>query len=137
MTTTEDIQVMVPVKITGQLVSDTLISAFEGGSNYWIDKFRLYSRGENRPVVGLTSCGDNIVLALSSIIIVVSGDGGEAERGAFHTLRMPGSSDLENGLKVMADKHPRHFANMMIEDGDAETADVFLQCCLFGEVRYG
>ena len=129
MTTTEDIQVMVPVTITGQMVSDMLISAFEGGSNYWIDNIRLYDR-EGKRVVGFSSCG-NLVLTLSSATVT------ERESGDHHPLMMPPAIIVEKGLKVMADKYRRHFANFISEDGDAETADVFLQCCLFGEVRYG
>jgi len=38
---------------------------------------------------------------------------------------------------VMAKKEPRHFADFLKEDYDETTGDVFLQCCLFGEVIYG
>jgi hypothetical protein len=30
-----------------------------------------------------------------------------------------------------------HFGDMIGETGDATTGDVFLQCCLLGEVVYG
>jgi len=43
----------------------------------------------------------------------------------------------KRGLQVMAEEYPRHFADFMSENEDAETADVWLQCCLFGEVVYG
>jgi len=48
--------------------------------------------------------------------------------------------DLESirkGLNVMASNYPRHFADFLNEAADAITADVFLQCCLFGELIYG
>jgi hypothetical protein len=41
------------------------------------------------------------------------------------------------GLRIMAEKEPRHFADFMTENDDADTGDVFLQCCLYGEVIYG
>jgi len=47
--------------------------------------------------------------------------------------------DLEaiaQGLEVMASKYPRHFADLVNENTDAITADVLLQCCLFGELIY-
>lgn len=44
---------------------------------------------------------------------------------------------VRRGLQVMATECPRHFANLVNEDDDAETADVFVQCCVFGEVIYG
>lgn len=40
------------------------------------------------------------------------------------------------GLAVMAQKYPRHFSDFRNENDDALTADVFLQCALFGEVKY-
>jgi hypothetical protein len=32
---------------------------------------------------------------------------------------------------------PRHFADVLNENDDAGTGDVFLQCCLFGEIIFG
>ena len=44
---------------------------------------------------------------------------------------------LGRGLDVLATKYPRHFADLINENTDAITADVLLQCCLFGELIYG
>lgn len=41
------------------------------------------------------------------------------------------------GMKLMADTQPRHFAAMLAETDDSETADVFIQLCIFKTVRYG
>lgn len=43
---------------------------------------------------------------------------------------------IERGIAVMADKHLNYFADMLTDKDDADTADVFVQCCLFGEVLY-
>jgi len=40
------------------------------------------------------------------------------------------------GLDALATKYPRHFADLINENTDAITADVLLQCCLFGELIY-
>jgi hypothetical protein len=45
-------------------------------------------------------------------------------------------SSLARGLEEMATKYPRHFADFVNENTDEITADVYLQCCLFGEVVY-
>lgn len=55
----------------------------------------------------------------------------ETER---HTLD---KASLERGIQVMADKYPKHFSNFMNENDDAETGDIFVQCCLFGKIVYG
>lgn len=44
---------------------------------------------------------------------------------------------LAKGLQVMADKYDWHFQDFMAENEDIITGDVFLQCALFGEIRYG
>jgi hypothetical protein len=44
---------------------------------------------------------------------------------------------IKRGIQTMAEKYPNHYAGFMSESGDCITADVFLQCCLFGEIVYG
>ena len=41
------------------------------------------------------------------------------------------------GLRTMAEKYPQHFSDFMEENDDACTADVWLQCAVFGEVVFG
>lgn len=41
------------------------------------------------------------------------------------------------GLSLMSRDYPNHFADFMAENEDAETADVFVQCCIFGNIVYG
>ncbi len=44
---------------------------------------------------------------------------------------------IESGTRLMAEQHPVHFADFMLENDDAVTADVWLQCVLLNEVVYG
>jgi hypothetical protein len=44
---------------------------------------------------------------------------------------------IRNGLQVMADKYPNHWHDFINDNEDATTGDVFLQCCLYGEVIFG
>ena len=43
---------------------------------------------------------------------------------------------IKKGLTVMAKKESSHFVDLIQGNTDDSTADVFLQCCLFGEVLY-
>jgi hypothetical protein len=43
---------------------------------------------------------------------------------------------IVRGLDDLATKYPRHFADLVNENTDAITANVLLQCCLFGELIY-
>jgi len=58
----------------------------------------------------------------------------EDDDGAEYRLDLEA---IRKGLRVMADKFPKHFGDVLDENDDAETGDVFLQCCLFGDVIYG
>jgi len=44
---------------------------------------------------------------------------------------------IQEGLKLMAQKCPIHFGDFLKDNHDAITADVFLQCCLLGDLVYG
>lgn len=43
---------------------------------------------------------------------------------------------LQFGLTTMAEKYPGHFEDFVNEGDDALTADVFFQCCIFGDIVY-
>jgi len=44
---------------------------------------------------------------------------------------------LIRGLKIMAEKYPRHFQDFIREKDDAITGDIYVQCCLLDEAPYG
>lgn len=44
---------------------------------------------------------------------------------------------IERGLKVMCEKYPKHWKDLIEDNHDAITADVLVQCALLGEVQYG
>jgi len=43
---------------------------------------------------------------------------------------------VKRGLAVMAEKFPHYLANILADDIDAPTADIFLQAVVFGEEKY-
>lgn len=52
---------------------------------------------------------------------------------AIHKLTLP---MMQRGLEVMAKKYPHWFSHIVQDNTDAPTADLFLQCALFGEEKY-
>ena len=44
---------------------------------------------------------------------------------------------IKKGLQVMATKYPDQFNDIVSENDDTITGDVFIQCCLLGEAVYG
>jgi hypothetical protein len=45
--------------------------------------------------------------------------------------------NIRKGLELMRDQYPRHYADLVEENDDAITGDVFLQLAVFGELIYG
>lgn len=116
------------VTFDDQRVQDLLCCALEGGSNYWYEITAFnYPNGLTKddleyPHLELPFRGGSL-----SISDIEDGEPcGELNREA-----------CERGLQVMADKYPKHYADFLGENEDAETGDVFLQCALLGEIVYG
>ena len=146
------------VRIPYQRISDLLVDAFEGGSNYWI-----HSIESRYPA---TVAGDRVLqrefiateverLGLDKdvskwphYVLPFVGDNGyvavienRSEEGVENQERRLDLNAVKRGLSAMASGYDgiplRHFSAILNENDDAETADVFLQCCLFGKIVYG
>lgn len=61
-------------------------------------------------------------------------DEGEPEETKAHTVT---KADFEAGLKIIAEKYPHHITDILAENEDAVTADVFLQCVVLKGIVYG
>lgn len=127
-----------------------LITAFEGGSNYWLAKATPMRRAEEingtmyeslDPISWesqfdteeLKGLGLHYVIPLvegNYIELVEDEEAGNAE----HVLLL---ADVKRGLEVMAKKYTWHWRSVVEDTHDSETADVFLQCCIFKEIVYG
>lgn len=126
--------------VTNRQVSDLLCCAFEGGSNYWYAELD-YDLGEGYTIADFRKGGrcqyPDTYFHWCQLVPLVEGCAvvfKDSEEGT--KLRLDHAA-IERGVRVMSAKYPKHFANWMSEDFDAETGDVFLQCCVFGEVVYG
>jgi hypothetical protein len=58
----------------------------------------------------------------------------EEKAEARHEITL---DNVKKGLELMRDQYPRHYADLMEENDDAITGDVFLQLATFGELIYG
>lgn len=132
----------IPQEISEERVSTLLCSAFEGGSNYWvgIQKYE-YPAGKTRKDFEFRHI--EVVLAGGKQFLYdAAEDNGnekyDAEKKELWTLTR---EKLIKGLNVMANLKKghgaHHWPNFLAENDDAETGDVYLQCCLFGEIVYG
>lgn len=65
------------------------------------------------------------------------GSVGIVRKGLNSVGRQLDLKSISEGLNVMATHCPRHFADFLNDAADAVTGDVFLQCCLFGQLICG
>jgi len=121
--------------ITWNRVRGLLCGALEGGSNYWyrIDDFVQPEVGDV-PWPGETERFRHLDYPVRKGGALVIHD---KERGFDGVIKPVNRETLVEGLKIMAEKYIRHFADFIEEKDDAETSDVFLQCVCFGEAIYG
>lgn len=131
-------------KVSRERVGHLLSCAFEGGSNYWYrieethkpDRFEYYSCKKN-PGEEKQEVFPHIDYPLNPgghlIVSDFYGADGDEEQMVRKTLDL---AALSLGLQRMEEMYLHHFVNFMKGDEDAETGDVFLQCCLFGEIVY-
>lgn len=122
--------VTMQVPLPRERVQDVLVTAFEQACNYWYRDLEAVV-----PERQVKLKGDD----LDSYWHVREPLTDEGVRfadvdGGVHVLNR---AKLLEGIRKLAETHPARLAEIINEDDDAETADVFLQVCVFGEVVYG
>lgn len=129
------------IPLTDDRIKCLLCSALEGGSNYWY----LIDRYEFAPGLKYADFKEDgkmqgedywhpaqlIPLAEGCAVIMLDNEAGRAKQ-----YRLDRAA-IERGIAIMAEKYPQHFADVIAENEDATTGDVFLQCCIFGNAIYG
>ena len=125
------IEVKATVRIPNQKIQDLMTTAIEGGSHYWAkfvfpnhykDKYQSYAE--------------------------IPFKDGNIEVYDIETDELLGylnRASIKVGLQLMADRKDlkgkqipaRHFKALATDNEDAETADVFMQLSVMGEIVYG
>jgi hypothetical protein len=114
-----------------QIEEDLLITALEGGSNYWYYLPDLSMTKKYREEGQATS--ERIFKAAMSGEIIPVHDAENEEE-------FLGNISKENFIKaetLMKENSPQHYANAISENSDAETADVWFQYVVLGEITFG
>lgn len=122
-------KVTIEVSLSYATIWNLLICAIEGGSNYWY----MIRKTEFAPGLSRKNFTYIHEIPFTEGCTLWIGDK-EDNKDPAKPLNL---ETMKTGLKVMSEKYPRHFRNLVDENEDAETGDVFLQCCLFGEIVYG
>lgn len=120
--------------ITPYEVYNMLVSALEGGSNYWywfgdktMDRVLASTKDmENEPTV------DRILMAVQRGATVNVFDCETNEKLGTLTPQ-----SWANAEKLMIEKYRVHLGHILAEQDDSTTADIFFQLAVIGELTYG
>ena len=123
------IEVPMRVPMEEERLQDLLCCAFEGGSNSWyiINSFN-YAEGHNKDSLGIEF--EHIELPFHEGCSVTVGNSENTEAKVLDL------EAIKSGVQAMAEHYPNHFADWAGENEDSVTGDVFLQCCLYGELVF-
>ena len=120
-------QVTIPL----QRIADLMVGSIEGESGYWCSGVYLHTKHDLKETPWYS---DPSLYGQEFAIQVVEYEASEEDSDGRHNVN---KEKLARGLQIMSEKHPSHFADLMNEQDDAITADIFLQCVALGEVVYG
>lgn len=120
------------MSVSADRIADMFVGAIEGGSNYWCQSLLLKSGTAS----GIWYADANLYSQPTLEIEAHFDDPDQSEgNGAGRFAITP--EKIQSGIRKMASDYPSHFADLLLEQDDAETADVFLQCVILGEIVYG
>ena len=118
------------VSVTVERIKDLLTSAFEGGSNHWVECAERIGEAQDRKQAPFLC--DCPFIKDGGVRIKDEGDAINHNGGWFNI----NLQTIKEGLEKMAAKYPKAWADFTAENDDAGTADTFLQCVCFGETIY-
>lgn len=114
-------QLMLPVNISDTLLCDLLVTAVEGGSNYWA-AFRDVVRDEQLNIISCKVREQEPSGDAAKLVTVTP-------ESLAHGLVLLSQADFPNAKPALA--------RVLGEDWDANDADLVLQLTVLGEVIYG
>ena len=122
-------KVTIEVTIDDELLAGLLVSAIDsGGISYWCESVEFEDvDGVRVGGTGWEGCERYWApFQKGALVVLCEGKKHRLDRAAF-----------EKALQLMPSVLPHTFADMVQEDYDIHTADVFVQLACFGEIVYG
>ena len=118
----------IEVEITNEQIENLIVSAFEGGSSYWM----VY---DVNPIIKDFKWNSSEYAAQ-----IINGD---VEINVYDAenpddlLGRLNTHTILTGLKTMCKDYPTHFTDIINDNIDADTGDVFMQCAVMNDVVFG
>lgn len=117
----------IKVNVPDESIESLLVSIFETtASTYWCEVVRIehskLSKKFKEPAIIILNGGYAIIKDI------------EADDEKSYRLDL---GSITKGLEAMAEEYGVAFGDILSDNADMETADVLLQCSLFGKTLYG
>lgn len=126
-------RVQMTATVEWERITNAIIGAFEGGSTEWAGSAEYTFTPDG--VTGNPLYAEDLFWAKGGRLRLTYDDP-ESDEGALAQKEI-GLLEIRAGLRSMAEKSTRHFNDLLTENDDAITHDVFLQHVIFGEIVYG
>ena len=121
-----EIRIEVTLELTDQDIDDLMVTALEGGINYWCGKAypKLIPEGVDEGIF----CSD--LISKGGVVELTDAEN-EDEKWDLNL------SKFLNGVKQYCEEYQISDEQNLMEMHDAETADHIIQYALFGELVFG
>jgi len=127
-------------------VQNLLVGLFENNYSPWLREIKSKKFAEGYTFTDFRVGGkmqdmkdyyhwSQIIPVTEGCSLTLSVDDPNSDKGGEKDVILDCES-ICRGLQVMATKYREHWENFIYKDDDAITADVFGQCCVYGEVFY-
>lgn len=121
-------KIITEVEITDQMIEDLIVTAFEGGSNYWME-WEVSSKRKDVKWDSNNYAKQIVDGDIELDIFDVEDDG-----DLLGKLNM---ECIKTGLIKMGESYPVALFNIINESWDANDADIFMQLVVLGDIVYG
>lgn len=124
----------IKTNIPDLLIVDMLVTAFEGGSNYWatlgfVDRTHFVKGNSLAENVARSVLADkNYKLDVYDV---------ESDEDEPELLGTMTYASIEKAFNIMANEYPEAYRNIITENYDADDADIFFQLAVMGELVFG
>jgi hypothetical protein len=124
--------IQVNQEVTLEHFETIIVGALEGGSNYWYCLGEgIPPRDENHSPLS-TRVAHKLFNDPTYQLQIMDLEDEEREVLGYVT-----QESMLNAFHIIAKQYPWHYSNLIGENDDAETADVFFQVATMGEIVFG
>lgn len=128
-------------------VQDILTGLFENNYSPWIREIKSKNFSEGYTLTDFRQNGrmqnpkdyyhwSQIIPVTEGCSLTLSVDDPDSDSGGEKDFVLDCEA-IRRGLQIMSTKYRQHWEDFIYKNDDAITADVFGQCCVYGEVFYG